>query len=279
MPVFTRAAVVLEAAQKEIRVALALGRLLERTLQSRGNVEHRVDHVRVVDLVRTDERRVDRPGRLAPKEVIQEVRSLQERGKRRLWIPVLPADDSGQILPFGMFRIRGRVERMWPDVAETARHADAEGTHQARIGTECRIYVVPVVGVLDFLLPILARLFSRFGIREEIGIEEKPQSENAARIAVNGGIETVLYELFSYAVRNVVVEGLRVGRVGLLLGLPRSEERSGVLSRMHRAWDRLPQLPATRIVTLGLGLRLVRIVLRRRLVSLSIGGRVVRLVS
>ena len=55
--------------------------------------------------------------------------------------------------------------------------------------------LVGVVGILDACLPIAARLGRGLGVAEEVGIEEQPQADDAAGIAVDRRVEAVAGEL------------------------------------------------------------------------------------
>ena len=101
-------------------------------------------------------------------------------------------------------------------MAEAARHADPERPHKLGICVDRLVGVVGVVGILDPCLPIAARVFRGLGVAEEIGIEEQPQADDAAGIAVDRRVEAVAGELVAHLGVERTVAGLEQFLGGLV---------------------------------------------------------------
>ena len=66
-----------------------------------------------------------------------------------------------QVCPLGVFRVGGRVDGVGPDMAEAARHPDAEGPHQILSFVVLRVIVI-LVGI-----PGLPGVLVKIGVGEE----------------------------------------------------------------------------------------------------------------
>ena len=126
-------------------------------------------------------------------------------------------------------------------MAEAARHADPERPHQLGIGIDRLVGIVGVVAIHDACLPIAARLGRRLRVSEEVGIEEQPQADDAAGIAVDRRVEAIAGEL-----------GAHLGVERAIAGL---EQFLGGLVGQGAADRRLAGLGVDILVEFGVGLR------------------------
>ncbi len=192
---------VLDAALSQVGRALLFGQVLPGAYQARLDLEDRGDRVRVVDVIGADQRRVDRAGLLAGHELPQEALGGLQVGEGPLRRPVLVADGAGHVGPAGRLRIRRRVQRVGPDVAEGAGHADTERPHELRIGMHGVVGVVGVArGIDDALLPVVASRLRGARVAEEVRVGQQPQAHHAARVAIDARVDAVLGELGHRAV-------------------------------------------------------------------------------
>ena len=102
---------------------------LPRDLQTGAEVVDRVHRARVVDLVGGDQRRIERAGARSVEELPDEAGVIRVEHEDALDPEVLRAGIAVQIRPGRVLRIGGRVGWIGADVAEAARHADAERLH------------------------------------------------------------------------------------------------------------------------------------------------------
>src|SRR5262245_9548702 len=161
---------ILNARQQQILPALLLRWLRHGASQSRRHVEDRIDDVGVVDLVGADQRGVDRAWRLALQEMVKNISLFQQIAKRGLWVPILRADNPGEIFPPWILGVSWRIERMLRDVAEAARHGDPKRSHELRIRVDSCFRVVITAASLDAFLPIASRPRGVLGLAEEVRV-------------------------------------------------------------------------------------------------------------
>ena len=121
-------------------------------------IEDRVDGVGIVDMVGGGSRGVGGTRWLSVEHLPEEAAGSRVGGKDPALAEILVTDCGGEILPLRVLRIGGRVERMGPDVAEAARHADAIRPDEVRVGGVASVVVV-TIGVPTFLgVPVKARV-------------------------------------------------------------------------------------------------------------------------
>ena len=166
---------VVEAPARQRLLAPALG-----VLQARAEAVDRVHRARVVDVVGGDERGVERTWPRGMEQLIDEACRVRLPDEDAVDPEILRADVRTQILPFGIFRIRRRLQRVRPDVAEAARHADAERLYQI-----LRVVIVGIV-VIAHRVPFFRRRFVKIRIGKE------PETDDAARVPVVGAERHVL---------------------------------------------------------------------------------------
>ena len=260
---------ILDARHAHVRGALALFRIGPGATEARVDVEHGVDRVRVVDVIRADERGVHRARLLAGEEMEQKTVRRLQIAERRLRLPILIADVRGKVRPVRRLGVARRIERMRPDVAEAARHTHAERPHEPRVFRDRWIVVVAVVRVFDALFPVCARLRRSVAFAEKVGIQKQSQPEDAAGKSVHRVIHAIAHrEKFGHG----VLEKLLVARLekrGLLrdglaeFGVVRLHPhiarvaggRLGALRIAVPRWRR-EQMSATRVAFGQIGVRL-----------------------
>ncbi len=162
--------------------AAARQRLLAPALGHREPWPEVIDGVhraRIVDVIGGHERRVEaaRPGGVEQLEHVVGLHVLglgAMPGEDAVDPEVLGADVRAEVFPLRILRIVGRLDRVRPDVAEPARHADPVRPH------ELLPEVVALVGVVLRRIPLLGRRLIEIGIRKE------PQADDAGRPSVGG---------------------------------------------------------------------------------------------
>src|SRR5204863_1138047 len=77
-----------------------------------------------------------------------------------------------QVFPLRVFRIVGRLDRIWSNVTERARHAHTIGTH------EIWGVVVVWIAVVAFRIPVAC------GLGIELRVREETQPDNARSVTV-----------------------------------------------------------------------------------------------
>ena len=115
------------AAGQQLR--LARDPLVPRLLEACAEAEDGVDGARIVDVVVGDARRVRGAGWLRLEHLSEKAAGTQVEREHPTLSQILVADGGGEILPLGVGRIGGRLQRMQADVAETARDPDPVGPH------------------------------------------------------------------------------------------------------------------------------------------------------
>src|SRR5947209_7553329 len=192
--------------------------------QARRQVVHGVHGARVVDLIRRDERGVERAGPRGVEELIEEVLLLRAPDEDAIDPEVLRARIAVDVRPLGILRILWRIARIHADVAEAARHADAIRLHQ--VGA----VVIRRIGVIALRAPRLLGLF----IERWIG--EEPQAENTRGIAVqrsDGDVLAARADLDAGILRFVLV---RIGSAsGLAIVEPEAEAVGARPGRLLKA--------------------------------------------
>src|SRR4029077_18413815 len=163
---------ILNARQQQILPALLLHWLRHGASQSRRHVEDGIDYVGVIDLVGANQRGVDRARRLALQEMVEKILPFQQIAKRRLWVPILRADNPGEIFPAWILGVSWRIKRMLRDVAEAARHGDAKRSHELRVRVDSCFPLVITAASLDAFLPIASRPRGVLGLAKEVRIQE-----------------------------------------------------------------------------------------------------------
>ena len=87
-------------------------RVLERDRHAFGHAEDRVHRVRIIDVVRGDQRRVDGPGGLAVQDVVDEAVGRHQVAEDGADPEVLGPDVAGEVLPGGVGDVAGGIQRV-----------------------------------------------------------------------------------------------------------------------------------------------------------------------
>jgi hypothetical protein len=190
-------------------------RVIPGPLDAAPQAEEGVDRVGVVEVVRRDQRRIERAGQLGIEDVVQVILRAEQVGERSPEAQELVADIVRQVLPLRVLVTGRRLERVRGDVAEAAAHADAERADGVRPRG--------VLGVVVVALGVPPGLRGR-GV-EELRVPEQPQPYDARRVAVDFVLRGCPVRLLlRFAILDVDLL-----RVGVLLDRPVVANAVGVL--------------------------------------------------
>src|SRR5438132_492758 len=135
--------------------------------------ENCVDCVWIIDVIGRDPGRIGSASRLRGEHFVKKPAFLDVAGEDFPFVDVLIANRGCEIFPARVFRVAGRITRIWRNVAGTARYADAIRAHE--------LFVIVISWIVHetIAVPFLARF------TVEIRIRKKPKAKHAGRLAVN----------------------------------------------------------------------------------------------
>ena len=155
------------------QVEIAPGKhLLLADLQPRAELIDRIHAARIVDVVGCQRRGVDRAWRHRVHHLEQEAVLTVPQHEDACRPQILGSDVARQVFPAWMLRIGRGMQRMRPDMAEAAGHADPVRPDQRRVA------VIVGIAVETLRVPALARG------SVEVRIGEQPQADDARGAAV-----------------------------------------------------------------------------------------------